>query len=111
MVLISIGPFHGGEAEWPARFVDQALNDGHQVRVFLTEDGVWIARKGQKFDVHPNLEEYVGSWVDKGAIIKVCATCAARRGLSEKDYLPGLVTGTMSEVVKEVAAADKVLTF
>lgn len=111
VVVISKGPFHGVEAEWPLRFVNQALDDGHKVKVFLAEDGIWIAKKGQKYDVHPNLEEHIVSAVKKGAIIKVCGTCTTRRNLADKDYIQGLATGTMQEFVKASAEADKVLTF
>ena len=44
VVLMSKGPFHG-EAEWPFRFVDLALDEGHKVQVFLAEDATWIAKK------------------------------------------------------------------
>jgi uncharacterized protein involved in oxidation of intracellular sulfur len=110
VVLMSKGPFHG-EAEWPFRFVDLALENGHKVQVFLVEDATWIAKKGQQYDVYPNLEEYIKSAVKKGAEIKVCETCRKRRNLSEKDYLLGLVKGTMTEFIEAAAKADKVLTF
>ena len=68
-------------------------------------------KKSQQYDVHPNLEEYIKNAVQKGAEIKVCETCRKRRNLSEKDYLPGLVKGTMTEFIEAAAKADKVLTF
>ena len=111
VVLISKGPFHGVEAEWPLRFVNQALEDGHKVKVFLAEDGVWIAKKNQQYGVHPNLEEHINNAVKKGAEIKLCGVCAERRNLNEEDFLPGLTTGTMPEFVELAAKADKVLTF
>jgi len=110
VVLMSKGPFHG-EAEWPFRFVDLALDNGHKVQVFLAEDATWIAKKGQQYDVYPNLEEYIKNAVKKGAEIKVCETCRKRRNLSEKDYLPGLVKGTMTEFIEAAAKANKMLTF
>ena len=110
-VVISKGPFHGVEAEWPLRFVNQALEDGHKVEVFLAEDAVWIAKKGQQYDDQPNLEEYIKDAVKKGAEIKVCETCRRRRNLSEQDYLPGLAKGTMKEFIEAATKADKVLTF
>ena len=110
VVLMSKGPFHG-EAEWPFRFVDLALDNGHKVQVFLAEDATWIAKKGQQYDVYPNLEEYIKNAVKKGAEIRVCETCRKRRNLSEKDYLPGLAKGTMTEFIEAAAKADKVLTF
>jgi sulfur relay (sulfurtransferase) complex TusBCD TusD component (DsrE family) len=110
VVLISKGPFHG-EAEWPLRFVDLALERGHKVQVFFAEDACWIAKKGQQYDVYPNLEEYIASAVEKGAEFKVCETCRKRRNLSESDYLPGVVKGTMTDFIEAAAKADKVLTF
>ena len=110
VVLMSKGPFHG-EAEWPFRFVDLALDKGHKVQVFLAEDAVWTAKKDQQYDEHPNFEEYIKDAVKKGAEIKVCETCRKRRNLGEKDYLPGLAKGTMTELIEAAAKADKVLTF
>ena len=110
VVLMTKGPFCG-EAEWPFRFVDLALDSGHKVQVFLAEDATWIAKKGQQYDTYPNLEEYVNDAVKKGAEIKVCETCRKRRNLNEQDYLPGITKGTMTEFISAAAKADKVLTF
>jgi sulfur relay (sulfurtransferase) complex TusBCD TusD component (DsrE family) len=110
VVVIRKGPFHE-EAEWPFRFVDLALDNGHKVQLFLADDATWIAKKAQQYDVHPNLEEYIKDAVKKGAEIKVCETCRKRRNLSEKDYLPGIAKGTMTEFIEAAAKADKVLTF
>jgi sulfur relay (sulfurtransferase) complex TusBCD TusD component (DsrE family) len=110
VVLISKGPFHG-EAEFPFRFVNLALEKGHKVQVFLSEDSTWIAKKGQQYDVYPNLEEYIEDAVKKGAEIKVCETCRKRRNLDEKDYIPGIAKGTLTDFIEAAAKADKVLTF
>jgi sulfur relay (sulfurtransferase) complex TusBCD TusD component (DsrE family) len=110
VVLMTKGPF-SGEAEWPFRFVDSALDNGHKVQVFLAENATWIAKKGQQYDVYPNLEEYIIDAISKGAEIKVCETCRQRRDLSEKDCLPGVAKGTMTEFIEAAAKADKVLTF
>lgn len=100
VVLIGREPLYGVEAEWPFKFVDNALDDGHEVKVFIREDGVWIARNGQKYDGNSNVGEYILSTIKEGAIVRVCGGNIIRRGSTQKDHPPGPTMGKMIEFIE-----------
>jgi sulfur relay (sulfurtransferase) complex TusBCD TusD component (DsrE family) len=50
---------------------------------------------------------YIINAVKRGAEIKVCETCRKRRDLYEKDYIPGVVKGTMTEFIEAAAKQIK----
>lgn len=75
-----------------------ALSTGMDVAVFLTSDGVEIARDGgydltlvQPFKA---LNELVDLFVEKGGIVWACAPCFKHRGLKVEENVPKVqVTG------------------
>jgi hypothetical protein len=49
MLPMNIADFpFGGEAEWPLRFVDLAIDEATKPKFFLAEDATLIAKKGQQ---------------------------------------------------------------
>lgn len=75
-----------------------ALSTGMQVAVFLTSDGVELARDGG-YDltaVQPfkPLGQLVDAFIEKGGIVWACAPCYKHRGLKEAENVDKvLVTG------------------
>lgn len=75
-----------------------ALSKGMHVAVFLTSDGVELARDGacDKTQVLPfkKLEELIDGFIDKGGVLWACTPCFEHRGLSsEKTVDKTVVTG------------------
>ncbi len=99
-VLIGRESPNGVEAEWPFKFVDYGLDDGHEVKVFIREDGAWIARNGQRYDGHANVREHFLSTIKGGSIVRVCGGNAIRRGSTEKDHPLGPTIGKMTEFIE-----------
>ena len=106
-VMITYAPY-GQEKPFTAlRFVQAAFK--HKVNIFLIEDGVYVAKKGQKADVR--VEDMLKDAINSGVTVKSCGNCMQARGLSQDELVEGAEIGTMKELVEWVERSDKVLTF
>ncbi len=79
------------------------------MNIFLIEDGVYVAKKGQKADVR--VEDMLRDAINSGVTVKLCGKCMQARGLSQDELVEGAEIGTMKELVEWVERSDKVLTF
>ena len=75
-----------------------ALSKGMQVAVFLTSDGVELAKDGgcDLTHVQPfkKLDELIDGFLEKGGTVWACSPCYQHRGLeAEKNYEKVIVTG------------------
>lgn len=87
------------------RFGSAALNQGHEVRLFLMSAGVEIENiTHTKYDVKLQLMEFTKN----GGTILACGTCLKSRNQSGSDVCP---ISTMIDCVKMIEWADKVVTF
>ena len=87
--------------------VDMAVN------IFLTGDGVFVAKSGQKTPrEYYNLEVMLRALLGKGVKVVACRTCAAARGLSQEELIEGVVVGTtVGDLARWVKESQKMLTF
>lgn len=73
----------------PLVVANNALAAGADVLVWLTHDGVELAKKGQAERVQPqsfpNLGELLGNYTAAGGKIGVCPPCAKTRGLTDEN--------------------------
>lgn len=93
------------ETVWNAlRFANTSLDADHTVQIFLLGKGVEIEKiRDSNFDVHEVLERFLKG---KGEIY-ACGTCLESRK-TEAKICP---VSTMTELLKIVERADKVLVF
>lgn len=84
-----------------------AVAAGARVSVWLTGESAWFAVPGRAEDVvlehSPPLAELRDA-VLAGGSLTLCTQCAARRGLSETDLLPGVRLAGAAVFVAEVLA-------
>lgn len=87
------------------------LTSGLDVSVFLTGEGVDLARKGavDLTEVKPlePLKSLIGDFVERGGSLYACTPCVKKRGYSDDDLLPGTTIAGASvihEAIKEGAA-------
>ena len=74
-------------------------------------DAVACAKSGQKVPQgYYNLELMVKAVARHGNVV-LCGTCMDARGLGEDEIIDGARRGTMDELARMTAAADKVLVF
>jgi tRNA 2-thiouridine synthesizing protein D len=119
IAVVTGGTPYGSERLYTAlRFALAALFDGHTVNLFLIEDAVLAARKGQKpAEIQglldgkmPNCEELLKSVVAHGATVRLCGVCALERALAQSEAVDGAEIGSMHDLVKWVAESDRVIT-
>ena len=111
-VIINEAPIGKERAFTGLRFATTCMLEGHKVNLFLMENGVYVAKKGQKPSTDaPNLGEYLEELIKSDVEVKVCVVCINSRGLSENDLIEGAKIATMHELVEWTATSDKVVVF
>lgn len=104
---------YGKERAWNAlRLAMAMMVKNMRVNIFLLEDGVTLAKRGQ----HPpegyyNLEKMLTDLVQSGAKVRACGTCLQARGMSQNDLVSGVEVGKMLDLVQWVKESMSVLTF
>jgi predicted peroxiredoxin len=85
-----------------------ALSTGMQVAVFLTSDGVELARDAgyELTHVQPfkKLEELVDTFIDKGGIVWACTPCYKHRGLKEAENVDRVIVTGAGPLIEWVQA-------
>jgi len=114
LLILNQQPYDGTDITWNAlRLARQLNSDGVEVRIFLMNDSVDLARDG----IAPpeGIEDMVAmtkELIAKGVPVKVCGTCQNRCGvLKGQPYYEGAQFSTMAECSQWVQSSEKVLTF
>ena len=114
LIIFNHNPYDGTDVTWNGlRLVDKLLDIGVEVRIFLMNDSVDMARDAAKppegfFDLGKMLKDLIA----KGIPVKVCGTCKVRCGVHKGEpYFEGAQEAKMTELAEWVKEADKVITF
>src|SRR3954453_4829755 len=86
-----------------------AASHGAAVSVWLTSEAVWLATPGRAaaFDLpHAAPIDGLLDLLLSAGSVTGASQSAARRGLSEGDFVPGIELGTAASYVEEILAAD-----
>jgi len=86
-----------------------ALAEGHELTLFLSLDGVHLARADAYLDglqepTFPALKDLRQFLVDGGARIWVCAGCFKKRGLEEGHFIPAAKLVSAGEAIQTLAS-------
>ncbi len=122
MVTITVvvgDPPYGRQRVYTAlRFLLVALHEGHQANLFLLEDAVFAAKRGQQpMDMPvgdtsmPNCEEMLQAAIQEGLEVKACAVCTAERGIALAEVTEGVERGSMVDLVNWVVESDRTVFF
>lgn len=121
IITVMVGePSYGKQRVYTTlRFALAALSQGHKVNLFIFEDAIFAAKKGQTppefpgvLNEHmPNCEELIKAVVRGGAKIKACGVCANERALTQEDLIEGVEIAGMPALVEWVVQSDKVVGF
>ena len=120
MTVILGEPPYGRERAYLAmRFVMTARTEGHDVNLFLFEEAVRLplrtegdgSGQGDGTEGLANSRNLIRSAIDMGADVRICGVCAKERQLRDEDLIEGTRIGGMQDLVRWIAAADKVVTF
>lgn len=120
LITVAVGdPPYGKERVYTAlRFSLVALHEGHQVNLFLFEDAVFAAKRGQRPPEMPvgdtgmpNCEELLRASIQEGLKVKACRVCTSERGLSQDEVVEDVEAGSMADLVDWVVRSDRTVTF
>ncbi len=110
-VILGSHAYQSERAFTALNFIQTAILEGHTVKVFLFEDGVYLAKKGQEPGNFKNGGAWLAGLVPDIAEIKCCGTCIKERGLSQPELTEGIEVGTMHFLVSLVTDCDKNIIF
>ncbi len=114
LIVINDAPYGTEKAYNGLRLANQLGKDHKdtEVRIFLMADAVFCAIPGQKTpEGYYNIERMMKGAIKKGALVKLCGSCAEARGLKNISLLEGTELSTMAEFTNWVVDSDKVVTF
>jgi uncharacterized protein involved in oxidation of intracellular sulfur len=115
LIIFNHEPYDGGDVTWNGlRLAKTLLGKGEEVRIFLMNDSVDLARdvlvKPDSYD--QDLVLLLKDLIAGGAQVQVCGTCMARCGLHKNHpYFEGAKKSTMAALADWVLDSDRVLTF
>jgi tRNA 2-thiouridine synthesizing protein D len=119
-ITVVVGdPPYGKERVYTAlRFSLVALHQGHQVNMFVLEDAVFAAKRGQSPPEMPvgdagmpNCEQLLAASIQEGLKVKACRVCSANRGLTSEELIEGVEMASMIDMVDWVVSSDRTVTF
>lgn len=113
LLILNRRPYDGTDVTWNAlRLAQAGLDLKSEVRIFLMNDSVDLARKDAKlataeFDLGAMLLDLE----KKGATIKLCTTCINRCGIGKGALLNDAWPGTMKDLASWVEGSERILSF
>ena len=115
LIVFNRPPYDGTDVTWNGlRLAGKLAEKGHEVRLFLMNDSVDMARENCKAPegYDQELVPMVKELIAKGVAVKVCGTCMSRCGIHKNEpYYEGAQKATMTELADWVVHSEKVLTF
>jgi len=114
LIVLNRQPYDDTDVTWNAlRLAAKLAEDGEEVRLFLMNDSVDLAREvTQPPEGYFDLVEMTKELIASGIAVKVCGTCQARCGIHlGVPYYEGAQKATMGDLSEWVRTTDKVLTF
>ena len=119
MTVVVGDPPYGKERVYTAlRFSLVALHQGHRVNMFIFEDAVFAAKRGQRPPEMPvgdagmpNCEELLRASMEEGLRVKACRVCSTERGLSAEELIEGVEMASMVDLVDWVVSSDRTVSF
>lgn len=115
LIIFNREPYDNTDVTWNGlRLAETLRKNGQEVRIFLMNDAVDLARdvckKPEGYD--QDLSQMLKELISKNVIVKVCGTCMSRCGIYKNHpYFEGAEKSTMNALAEWVFDSDKVITF
>lgn len=114
LFIINDAPY-GSEKAYNALRIANQLNKEYpdvEVRIFLMADGPNCALANQTTpNGYYNIERMLKFSLSKGAIVKICGSCAEARGLRSLPLVEGAEISNLETLTNWIVDSNKVLTF
>ncbi len=115
LIVFNREPYDNTDVTWNGLRLAETLREkGEEVRIFLMNDAVDMARDACKppLGYDQDLSQMLKELIVKDVVVKVCGTCNSRCGIyKNQPYFEGANKSTMGELADWVVDSDKVLTF
>ena len=115
LIIFNRQPYDSTDVTWNGlRLAGKLLEAGQEVRIFLMNDAVDMARDTCKSPdgYDQDLVKMLKGLIAQGVPVKVCGTCMARCGIHKNQpYYAGAQQSTMPELAEWVLNSDRVVTF
>ncbi len=115
LIIFNRPPYDNTDVTWNGlRLAETLRNKGHELRIFLMNDSVDMAREVCKAPegYDQDLSHMLRELINNGVSVKVCGTCMARCGIYRNHpYFEGAEKSTMAALADWVTDSDRVLTF
>ena len=114
LLIFNRNPYDGTDITWNAlRLVEQLLKMKIDVRIFLMNDSVDLARDAAKpTEGFFHLGNMLKGLIASGVVVKVCGTCKIRCGVHKGEpYFKGAQEAKITELAEWIKDSDKVITF
>ncbi|HNX06931.1 MAG TPA: DsrE family protein [Bacteroidales bacterium] len=115
LIIFNREPYDNTDVNWNGlRLAGTLIKNNHEVRIFLMNDSVDMARDACKppENYDQNLSQMLKDLILSGVTVKVCGTCMARCGIYKNHpYFEGAEKSTMAALAEWVADSDKIITF
>ena len=115
LIVFNREPYDDTDVTWNGlRLANTLLDNGHEVRIFLMNDSVDMARDVCKAPLNydQDLSQMLKDLIARGVVVKVCGTCMTRCGIYKNHpYFEGAEKSTMGDLADWVIDSDRVLTF
>ncbi|MCJ7618131.1 MAG: DsrE family protein [Desulfobacterales bacterium] len=109
--LVRTGPYTSENVDTFYELSKRFLKKGHQVMVFLYEDGVVNVDRDIKSPQERNIAERMKELGNMGAEIRLCGTCAKFRGQTKADIIDEAKHAGIAYFVGLIKACDRFLSF
>ncbi|NCA85041.1 MAG: sulfur reduction protein DsrE [Clostridia bacterium] len=115
LIVFNREPYDNTDVTWNGlRLAETLRKKGHEVRIFLMNDSVDMARDVCKppegYD--QDLSKMLRDLISQNVVVKVCGTCMSRCGIYKNHpYFEGAEKSTMAALADWVIDSDKIVTF
>lgn len=115
MVVVITHGSNSDKSSVAMTIANAAKSGGHEVAVFLTSDGVYLAKEGysdmSEYRPFKKLEELVDKFIEAKGLVWACTPCVQHRGLDAEDMVPGVIVTGAGPMIEWIASGSQVLSF
>lgn len=114
LIIFNREPYDNTDVNWNGlRLAETLRKSGHEVRIFLMNDAVDMARDVCKppENYDQDLSQMLKDLIYNGVPVKVCGTCMSRCGIFKNHpYFKGSEKSTMADLADWIKDSDKIVT-
>jgi sulfur relay (sulfurtransferase) complex TusBCD TusD component (DsrE family) len=113
LIILCATPFHSDKVDQTIKISDAAINNKHEVSIFLFMDGVYnmtLTQDGAPFKIQ-SVSQRLQDLIEKGAAVYCCKLCKILRGITDEMISPDIQASGIAELNDLIAEADAVISF